>query len=71
MSEPTPLADHLAWLATLGDAPCTGCRYKWGSLGRGYGHGWVRLTTDPGCPEHAPLTGRHALAYAAHWRRTR
>ncbi len=28
------------------------CDYAWKSLGRGYGHGWVRLTTEAACPHH-------------------
>jgi hypothetical protein len=46
-----------------GDDRCT-CEYEFKSLGRlygiGMGKGWVRLTTGPDCPHHAParLAGR-------------
>jgi hypothetical protein len=37
------------------DDRCT-CEYAYKSLGRlygvGMGSGWVRLTTEPGCPHH-------------------
>jgi hypothetical protein len=37
------------------DDRCT-CEYAYKSLGReygvSYGKGWVRLTTEPGCPHH-------------------
>jgi hypothetical protein len=40
-----------------GDDRCT-CRYLFKSLGQlygvGMGRGWVRMTTEPGCPHHAP-----------------
>jgi hypothetical protein len=53
------LADHLAWLESLGAKPCS-CRFAWKSLSwrePGYGlhhggYGWVRMNTDPRCPEH-------------------
>lgn len=51
---PTPLADHLAWLESIGAKPCS-CRYRWMplSIGRNrMGYGWVRANTDPRCPEH-------------------
>jgi hypothetical protein len=60
-TEPTPLADHLAWLESIGSKPCS-CRYAWKSLSwvepgpgrvrRSAGYGWVRMNTDPRCPEH-------------------
>lgn len=50
MAEPAPLAAHLAWLASISGKPCT-CRYQWKSLGL-TGHGWVRMTAEPGCPAH-------------------
>jgi len=53
----TTLAEHLAWLESIGAQPCC-CRYAWRSLGRGYGHGWVRMDTDPGCQEHAKAARR-------------
>jgi len=28
------------------------CEYEYKSLGRGFGSGWARLTTDPSCPHH-------------------
>jgi hypothetical protein len=47
------LAHHLRWLDTPG---CT-CPTEWRSYGRLYGismgEGWVRVTTDPACPDHA------------------
>lgn len=46
-----PLADHLAWLESIGTQPCT-CRYEWKSPGRGEMPGWVRMNTEPGCLEH-------------------
>jgi hypothetical protein len=59
--EPTPLADHLAWLESIGSKPCS-CRFAWRSLSwvepgpgrirRSQGYGWVRQNTDPRCPEH-------------------
>jgi hypothetical protein len=40
-----------------GDDRCT-CEYAWKAYGRLYGismgDGWVRMTTEPGCPHHAP-----------------
>jgi hypothetical protein len=66
MTAPTPLSEHLAWLQSLGCAPCSGCEYGWRSLGRLYGttfgHGWVRLTTARDCPEHGP-DGRQERAH--------
>jgi hypothetical protein len=59
VSAPTALADHLAWLQReCGAKPCT-CPHEWRGLGILYGislgHGWVRMTDDPGCPEHGHL----------------
>jgi hypothetical protein len=55
---PTPLAEHLAWLESIGSKPCS-CRHAWKSLGYRenhrnipMGYGWVRVNTDPRCPEH-------------------
>jgi hypothetical protein len=53
------LAEHLAWLQReTGAKPCT-CRHEWKSLGRlyglGMGSGWVRVSTEAGCPEHADM----------------
>jgi hypothetical protein len=58
---PTPLPDHLAWLESIGAKPCS-CRYAWkplswrepgpGRVTRSMGYGWVRMNTDPRCPEH-------------------
>lgn len=53
MSEFEPLND---WLLFLGTGNCT-CAYRWlGSYGLLYGQsmgpGWVRTTTEPGCPHH-------------------
>jgi hypothetical protein len=49
---PEALARHLADLKT---PDCT-CNHGWRSLGRLYGvsfgHGWVRLDTNPACPYH-------------------
>jgi hypothetical protein len=53
------LADHLAWLESIGAKPCS-CRFAWRSLSwrePGYGlhhagYGWTRQNTDPRCPEH-------------------
>jgi len=52
------LADHLAWLESIGSKPCS-CRYAWKSLSyrehnriQRMGYGWVRMNTDPRCPEH-------------------
>jgi hypothetical protein len=40
-----------------GDDRCT-CDYAWKALGTLYGvsfgNGWVRMTTGPDCPHHAP-----------------
>jgi len=64
----TTLASHLHWLESLGSKPCS-CRFAWKSLSwrePGYGlhragFGWVRMNTDPRCPEH----GRDAAAMPA------
>jgi len=64
----TTLADHLRWLESIGAKPCS-CRFAWRSLGwhdtgrvhRSAGYGWVRMNTDPRCPEH----GRDAAAMPA------
>ena len=50
MTTPTPLADWMAYLESIGSKPCT-CRHEW-LPSRDYGHGWVRTTTEPGCLEH-------------------
>jgi hypothetical protein len=60
--EPTvSLADHLAWLVSIGDVPGCTCRYEW--KGRSYvdgrrrvnlGPGWIRMNTARDCPEHGP-----------------
>jgi len=51
-----PLADHIAWLESIGQTPGCTCRWAWKSLGRMYGtsagRGWVRMTTAKGCPAH-------------------
>jgi len=55
----TTLVSHLHWLESLGSKPCS-CRFAWKSLGwhdtgrvhRSAGYGWVRMNTDPRCPEH-------------------
>jgi len=43
------------WLAYLGIDYCI-CPWAWKGLGEVYGHsmgkGWVRVDTDPNCPEH-------------------
>lgn len=48
--------DHLdSWLEFLEIDDCP-CEYEWESLRRLYGvdcgKGWVRITTEPDCPEH-------------------
>lgn len=52
MAEPESLE---RWLAYLGAQSCT-CAYEFKGLGKLYGQsmgkGWVRMTTEPGCPEH-------------------
>ena len=55
----TPLADHLAWLESIGQAPGCSCRWAWKSLGYRdrhinvrAGHGWVRMNTARDCPAH-------------------
>ena len=50
------LEQWLAWIErTCGAKPCT-CRFEYRSLGRlhgsSMGKGWVRMTTEPDCPEH-------------------
>ena len=50
MSTAESLADHKAWLESIGSKPCI-CRFEWKGS-RDYGHGWVRVTTEPGCLEH-------------------
>jgi hypothetical protein len=51
MAEPShPLADHLAWLESIGARPCT-CRYEWRPGGREM-PGWVRVSTQADCLEH-------------------
>ena len=58
--EPTiSLEKHLAWLESIGQKPGCPCRYAWKSLAwkdgpvrRDPGPGWVRMNTDPSCPEH-------------------
>lgn len=43
------------WMAYLKIQDCT-CRLEWKSLGRldriNMGKGWVRMTTEPECPDH-------------------
>jgi hypothetical protein len=56
VSAPTPLAEHLAWLESIGSKPCT-CRYEW-LPSRDYGHGWVRVSTGPDCLEHGTEASR-------------
>ena len=56
------LAEWLAWLnRETGAKPCT-CRYEWRGLGTLYGvnmgKGWVRMDTEPGCPDHGEEIGR-------------
>jgi hypothetical protein len=52
------------WIAYVyKDDRCT-CDYALKEM-RGYGRGWVRLTTEPGCPHHGAarlsLRGEHRL----------
>ena len=56
------LEEWIAWLkAFAGMGDCTGCRWKWKGLGRvdgmSTGKGWVRMSTDPDCPEHGRRRG--------------
>ena len=57
---PGSLERHMEWLygenGVYGNkGPCT-CRHTWGSLGVldrvNMGKGWVRVCTDPACPNH-------------------
>lgn len=60
MSEPSvSLADHMAWLESIGQAPGCTCRWKWKSTGYRDGHrnistgpNWVRMNTERDCPAH-------------------
>lgn len=50
------LAEHIAWLESIGQEPGCTCRWAWKSLGRMYGtsagKGWVRMNTASDCPAH-------------------
>lgn len=46
------LAQHMAWLESIGQEKGCPCRFQYKSLGRGHGEGWVRMNTDPACPAH-------------------
>jgi hypothetical protein len=53
------LAEHIAWLESIGQAPGCTCRWAWKSTGYRDGHvnihshGWVRMSTARGCPAHS------------------
>lgn len=51
MSTAESLADHKAWLESIGSKPCI-CRFEWKPLSRDFGSGWVRSSTEPDCQEH-------------------
>jgi hypothetical protein len=50
-----PLQTLESWLDGLSISDCS-CPFEWRSLGRLYGlsfgHGWVRMRTEPDCPHH-------------------
>ena len=60
VGEPTvSLADHLAWLESIGQVPGCTCRFQWKSGRTPYlWEGWVRMNTARDCPAHRERRGR-------------